>query len=164
MIHNVANSAASDLSPRKDEIITLLNKAIAAGYKAIYQYMIAAELIRGNAKISEALDFHSFDDQGDVRQILKRVIELEGTPITWFDDITVTSPEFRDPSDKKATDIVKQTLETEADAIKLYQEIIQIARESEDFVTESLITRILEGEVAQERIFQNFLEDLEATR
>lgn len=146
----------------KVTLLPLLNKALASGYKASFQYMIASELVRGNegSEISEALDTHSKDDQEDVRAILKRIIEIEGQPIINFEDISTISPAFRVPTNISTTAIVKQTIETEQEAILLYTEILTLARENNDPVTIELFQSILKGEVEQERIFQNFLEDL----
>ena len=157
---NIATGA--EIVPNRAAIVNLLNKAVASGYKASYQYMIASELVRGNegSEISEALDAHSKDDQEDVRAILKRIIELEGQPVIEFDAISEVSPVFRAPKDISTTAIVKQTLEAESDAIRLYTEIISLAKESNDYATIELMQGILKGEVEQERIFQNFLEDL----
>jgi bacterioferritin len=155
-------SMGAPIVPNKETLLPLLNKAVASGYKASFQYMIASELVRGNegSEIAEALDEHSKDDQEDVRAILKRIIEIEGQPIVEFDDISKVAPAFRPPKDISTIAIVKQTIDTEQDAIKLYTEILTIAKEANDFATVELFQNILKGEVEQERIFQNFLEDL----
>lgn len=161
-ILNAANTAASDLSKVKEFLLPLLNKAYASGLKAANQYLIASEVVRGieGESVAEALLEHHNDDIADIKLVLKRIIELEGEPILTWEGIEAYAPAYRSPSDPSVVEIVKQTLETEAEAIELYNQVIKISRDGGDFVTEQLFTHLLFGEVAQERIFQNFLEDL----
>lgn len=159
---NIANTAGADIVKNKSEIATLLNKAVASGLKASFQYMIASQLVRGNegSEIAEALEAHHKADMEDVLTITKRVIELEEQPIINFDDVSKISPDFRAPTDVSSIAIVKQTLETQKSAIELYQQIIELTKESEDFVTCQLFKEILTDEVSKEREIANFLDDL----
>jgi ferritin-like protein len=167
-MQNIAlNTAGADIaSENKDKIVALLNKAVASGWKASFQYILASALVRGNegSEISEALANHSLDDFKDVTSMVNRIIELEGKLILNFDDISKIAPDFQSPTNESSVEIVKQTLATQKSAIELYKQIVDLAKESGDNVTELFMTNILSGEVTNEREMQNLLEDLETSK
>ena len=167
MVNICKNTAGAEIaSENKEKVIELLNKAVASGWKASFQYIIASALVRGNegSVIAEALTAHSLDDFNDVTAIVGRIIELDGQPIIDFNDISKIAPEFQSPKDISSVEIVKQTLETQRGAIELYKQIIDLTKETGDNVTELFMTNILSGEVTHEREMQNILEDLEVSK
>ena len=73
-----------------DELINLLNKALADEWLAYYQYWIGAKVVKGpmkDAVISE-LDLHATEELTHANLLVTRIVQLGGTPVLTPEDWT----------------------------------------------------------------------------
>ena len=84
-----------------DELINLLNKALADEWLAYYQYWIGAKVVKGpmkDAVISE-LDLHATEELTHAQLLVTRIVQLGGTPLLtpedWFKMMDNTNEKIR---------------------------------------------------------------------
>lgn len=146
-----------------DELINLLNKALADEWLAYYQYWTGAKVVKGpmkDAVISE-LDLHATEELTHAQLIVTRIIQLGGTPVLtpkdWF---TLSSCGYDAPEDPYVEKILEQNIKGEQCAIRVYNSLLDITREG-DPVTYNIILQILSDEVEHEEDLAALKEDLE---
>src|SRR5512133_140018 len=115
-----------------DELINILNKALADEWLAYYQYWIGAKIVKGpmkDAVISE-LTIHATEELSHAEQLAARIIQLEGTPVLspedWF---RVTNCGYEKPTDEYVEQILTQNIQSEQCAIRFYSNLLDITRE-----------------------------------
>ena len=146
-----------------DELINLLNKALADEWLAYYQYWIGAKVVKGpmkDAVISE-LDLHATEELTHAQLLVTRIVQLGGTPILtpeeWF---KVTNCGYDVPSDPYVEEILNQNIKGEQCAIRTYSNLMDITREG-DPVTHDIILQIISDEVEHEEDLVALKEDLD---
>jgi bacterioferritin len=146
-----------------DELIDLLNKALADEWLAYYQYWIGAKVVKGpmkDAVISE-LTIHATEELAHAVLVADRIIQLGGTPVLspaeW---IKITNCGYDAPSDPYVEEVLKQNIKGEQCAIKTYNQMLDITREA-DPVTYNMALGILSQEVEHEEDLDALREDLE---
>jgi bacterioferritin len=146
-----------------DELIDLLNKALADEWLAYYQYWIGAKVVKGpmkDAVISE-LTIHATEELAHAVLVADRIIQLGGTPVLspaeW---IKITNCGYDAPSDPYVEEVLKQNIKGEQCAIKTYNQMLDITREA-DPVTYNVALGILSQEVEHEEDLDALREDLE---
>ncbi len=146
-----------------DELINLLNKALADEWLAYYQYWTGAKVVKGpmkDAVISE-LDLHATEELTHAQLIVTRIIQLGGTPVLtpkdWF---TLSNCGYDAPEDPYVEKILEQNIKGEQCAIRVYNSLLDITREG-DPVTYNIILQILSDEVEHEEDLAALKEDLE---
>jgi Protein distantly related to bacterial ferritins len=146
-----------------DELIELLNKALADEWLAYYQYWIGAKVIKGpmrEATVAELLQ-HATDELRHADMVSNRIIQLGGTPVLspmdWekFSNCGYESPE--DPFVKK---ILAQNIKGEQCAIQVYNSILGKVKDK-DPVTYEMVLQILTDEIEHEDDLQAIMEDIE---
>ena len=146
-----------------DELINLLNKALADEWLAYYQYWIGAKVVKGpmkDAVISE-LDLHATEELTHANLLVTRIVQLGGTPVLTPEDWTkLTNCGYDAPADPYVGEILDQNIKGEQCAIKVYNNLIDITREG-DPVTYDIILTILSDEVEHEEDLQSLKEDLD---
>ena len=146
-----------------DELINLLNKALADEWLAYYQYWIVAKVVKGpmkDAVISE-LDLHATEELTHANLLVTRIVQLGGTPVLTPEDWTrLTNCGYDAPVDHYVGEILDQNIKGEQCAIKVYSNLLDITREG-DPVTYDVILTILSDEVEHEEDLQSLKEDLD---
>jgi bacterioferritin len=141
------------------EVISDLNKAYADEWLAHYQYWLTAQWIRGMDAdtLKEVLLQQSVDELGHAETLANRIIQLGGTPVMQFDQLTATSKcGFKEPPSDPANlkQVIKDVLDAEACAIESYNELSEKYRTT-DIVTKEIFEDLLEDEVGDEEKWEN---------
>ncbi len=146
-----------------DELINLLNKALADEWLAYYQYWIGAKVVKGpmkDAVISE-LDLHATEELTHAQLLVTRIVQLGGTPILtpqdWF---KLTNCGYDAPEDPFVGEVLDQNIKGEQCAIRTYSTLLDLTREG-DPVTYDIILQIISDEVEHEEDLVALKEDLD---
>ncbi len=146
-----------------DELINLLNKALADEWLAYYQYWIGAKVIKGpmkDAVISE-LQLHATEELTHAELLVTRIIQLGGTPVLSPDKwLKITNCGYDAPEDPYVEIVLDQNIKGEQCAIRTYSKLLDITREA-DPVTYNIILQIITDEVEHEEDLAALKEDLE---
>lgn len=146
-----------------DELISLLNKALADEWLAYYQYWIGAKVVKGpmkDAVISE-LTLHATEELSHAELVATRIIQLGGTPVLSPEDWTrISNCGYDSPADPYVEEVLNQNIKGEQCAIRVYNDLLAITREA-DPVTYNMVLTIISQEVEHEEDLQALKEDLE---
>lgn len=146
------------------KLIKMLNKALADEWLAYYQYWIGAKIAQGpmRPEVVAELEEHASEELEHAVMLVERILQLGGTPLLapkqWFKEANC---EYLIPKDPKVRKLLKQNIEGEQCAIKVYNKLIKFTKDK-DPVTYNLILKILEDEVEHEEDLQNLLDDLKS--
>jgi len=146
-----------------DELINLLNKALADEWLAYYQYRIGAKVVKGPMKdaVIAELDLHATEELSHAVLLTTRIIQLGGTPVLspaeWM---KITNCGYDAPTDPYVEKVLEQNIKGEQCAIKVYSHLLDLTREG-DPVTYNIILTILSQEVEHEEDLDALREDLE---
>jgi bacterioferritin len=146
-----------------DELLTLLNKALADEWLAYYQYWIGAKVVKGpmkDAVISE-LTLHASEELSHAELIATRIIQLGGTPVLSPEDwLKLSNCGYERPEDPFVEEILDQNIKGEQCAIRIYNDLLSITREA-DPVTYNMLLTIISQEVEHEEDLQALKEDID---
>ena len=146
-----------------DELINLLNKALADEWLDYYQYWISAKVVKGPMKdaVIAELDLHATEELSHAVLLTTRIVQLGGTPVLspaeWM---KITSCGYDAPTDPYVEKVLEQNIKGEQCAIKVYSNLLDLTREG-DPVTYNIILTILSQEVEHEEDLDALREDLE---
>ena len=147
-----------------NELLRLLNKALADEWLAYYQYWVGAKVVKGMLRtetIAEMIE-HADDELRHANLIADRIIQLGGTPVLepkkWYE---VTGCGYAAPVDPKVKSVLEQNISAEQCAIAFYNNLLKKVEEK-DFVTYQMVATILADEVEHEEDLQSLLDDLTA--
>lgn len=147
-----------------DELIMLLNRALADEWLAYYQYWIGSKVVKGPTKdavISE-LTLHATEELGHADLIATRIVQLGGTPIlepkAWYEK---TNCGYEAPTNPFVKEVLKQNIKGEQCAIETYNNLLSVTKDS-DPITYTMVLGILADEIEHEEDLQSLLEDLDA--
>lgn len=146
-----------------DELINLLNKALADEWLAYYQYWIGAKVVKGPMKdaVIAELSLHATEELAHALLIVDRIIQLGGTPVLSPVEWTkISNCSYDEPSDPYVEEVLRQNIKGEQCAIKTYNQMLDITREG-DPVTYNIILGILAQEVEHEEDLDSLREDIE---
>ncbi len=108
-----------------DELINLLNKALADEWLAYYQYWIGAKVVKGPMKdaVIAELDLHATEELSHAVLLTTRIIQLGGTPVLspaeWM---KITNCGYDAPADPYVEKVLEQNIKGEQCAIKTIQQ------------------------------------------
>lgn len=146
-----------------NELVNLLNKALADEWLAYYQYWIGAKVVKGpmkDAVISE-LDLHATEELTHAQLLVTRIVQLGGTPLLnpedWF---KMTNCGYDAPKDPYVEEVLNQNIKGEQCAIRTYSSLLDVTREG-DPVTYDIILQIISDEVEHEEDLVALKEDLD---
>ena len=146
-----------------DELISLLNKALADEWLAYYQYWVGSKVVKGPTKdavIAELVQ-HATEELSHADMIALRIVQLGGTPVLepkeWYN---LTNCGYDAPVDPYVKAVLEQNIKGEQWAIKTYDKLMKMV-EGKDPVTYNMILTIITQEVEHEEDLQSLLEDLE---
>jgi len=136
-----------------ERLLNLLNEAIARELQVSIQYMWQHVQWRGvkGFAVKDELKKIAITEMKHAEAIAERLFYLGGIPTTKPAPIFVGTT---------LREMIEQDVKDEENAIKLYKEIIKVAREEGDEVTHRLFRRILEDEEQHHDFFTSLLEDL----
>jgi len=146
-----------------DELINLLNKALADEWLAYYQYWIGAKVVKGPMKdaVTAELQLHATEELSHAELLAVRIVQLGGTPVLSPDEWgKITNCGYELPSDPFVEVILDQNIKGEQCAIHTYSKLLDITREA-DPVTYNIILQIITDEVEHEEDLAALKEDLE---
>ena len=146
-----------------DELLTLLNKALADEWLAYYQYWIGAKVVKGPMKdaVIAELTLHATEELSHAELISTRIIQLGGVPVLSPDEWTkISNCSYDAPVNPYVEVVLEQNIKGEQCAIKTYSDLLDITREG-DPVTYNIILTILSQEVEHEEDLSSLKEDLE---
>jgi bacterioferritin len=135
------------------KLLDILNDAIAREIQVAIQYMwqhVQWGGVRGFA-VQEELKKIAITEMKHAETIAERLYYLGGTPTTKPDPIFVG---------KALKEMIAQDVKDEANAIKLYKQIIEMAEKEADTTTARVFRKILEDEEEHHDTFTTLLEDL----
>ncbi|WP_300526634.1 ferritin-like domain-containing protein [Aminiphilus sp.] len=144
------------------ELLQLLNKALADEWLAYYQYWIGAKVAKGRMRgiIQGELEEHAQDELRHADMLVERIIQLGGTPLlepkAWYEQ---TNCGYDVPSDPNTLKLVQQNIQGEQCAIEVYKKILDFVKDK-DVVTYHMALEILEDEVEHEEDLEAILEDM----
>ncbi len=146
-----------------NELLTLLNKALADEWLAHYQYWVGSKVVAGpmkDAVIAELVQ-HATEEMGHAELLSTRITQLGGTPVLspadWF---KLTNCEYEPPTDPFVQNVLEQNIRGEQCAISVYDKLMKITRDT-DQITYNLALQIIEQELEHEQDLQDLLEDLQ---
>ncbi len=146
-----------------DELLNLLNKALADEWLAYYQYWIGAKVVKGPMKdaVIAELTLHATEELSHAELIATRIIQLGGIPVLSPDEWSkITNCGYDTPTDPYVEAILDQNIKGEQCAIRTYSNLLDITREA-DPVTYNIVLTIISQEVEHEEDLSALKEDLE---
>lgn len=146
-----------------DELIDLLNKALADEWLAYYQYWIGAKVVKGPMKdaVIAELTLHATEELSHAELIATRIVQLGGTPVLSPEEwLRITGCGYDPPTDHYVGEILNQNIKGEQCAIRIYNSLLDLTREG-DPVSYNMILTILSQEVEHEEDLQALREDLD---
>jgi len=135
------------------ELLDLLNKGIAREIQVSIQYMwqhVQWGGVKGFA-VQDELEKVAITEMKHAEAIAERLFYLGGTPTTKPEPIFVG---------KTLKEMIEQDTKDEEGAIKLYKQIIDLARKEGDETTNRLFRQILEDEEDHHDTFTSLLEGI----
>lgn len=146
-----------------DELLKLLNRALADEWFAYYQYWLGAKVVKGPMKdaVAAELLLHSTEELAHADLLANRIIQLGGKPVTepkkWYE---WSGCGYLPPDDEYVKTILSQNIEGEQCAISYYNDLMKKTKDT-DIITYNMVLTILNQEVEHEEDLQALLEDLE---
>jgi bacterioferritin len=146
-----------------DELLKLLNRALADEWFAYYQYWLGAKVVKGPMKdaVAAELLLHSTEELAHADLVANRIIQLGGKPVTepkkWYE---WSGCGYLPPDDEYVKTILSQNIEGERCAISYYNDLMKKTKDT-DIITYNMVLTILSQEVEHEEDLQALLEDLE---
>lgn len=147
----------------KEELIKMLNEALAEEWLAYYQYWIGARLMEGpmRSEIEPELLLHADQELGHAVLVVSRIIQLGGTPIlNPVDWPKFARCEYETPDDPYVEAILEQNLRGERCAIQRYQEIADFTN-GKDHTTHQMAVTILNEEIEHEQDIEDWINDID---
>jgi bacterioferritin len=123
-----------------DQIIASLNDLLAEELTAINQYMVHSEMCAnwGYERLHKAIEKIAIDEMKHAEKLIGRIIFLEGAPtVSKLNKINIG---------KTVEDILKNDLDSEADAVPSYNAAVLQANQLKDAGTREMLEDILEDE------------------
>jgi len=129
-----------------DELLDLLNKAIAREIGVSVQYMWQHVMAMGmkSPEVKDIFKDIAIDEMKHAEKIAERLYYLGGIPTTKVTPIKIGG---------SLEEMVESDLKAEDEAIELYRKIIEVAAEKEDSTTRLLFEEILTDEEEHKHTF-----------
>ncbi|MCD6341898.1 MAG: ferritin [Thaumarchaeota archaeon] len=145
-----------------NDLLDLLNKALADEWLAYYQYWVGSKIVAGPMKdaVAKELAEHAGEELQHAEMLVNRIIHLEGKPLLdprdWFKQ---TNCGYEVPEDPYVETLLKQNIKGERCAIEVYYKLLEFTKDK-DPITAKMVLEILEDEIEHEADLQALLEDL----
>ena len=158
----MGKEAIKILSVDRDELLKMLNAALAEEWLAYYQYWIGARLMEGpmRAEIEPELLLHATQELNHAVLLVNRIIQLEGTTILNPNDLSkLAHCQYEEPKDPYIEVILDQNLKGERCAIERYEQIANFTS-GKDHATYQMAVQILNEELEHEHDIQDWINDI----
>ena len=162
----MGKEAIKILAVDRDELLKMLNAALAEEWLAYYQYWIGARLMEGpmRAEIEPELLIHATQELNHAVLIVNRIIQLEGTPVLNPKDWTkLAHCDYDEPKDPYIEVILNQNLKGERCAIERYEQIANFTS-GKDHSTYQIAVQILNEELEHEHDIQDWINDIQSMK
>jgi bacterioferritin len=135
------------------EMLDMLNKAIAREMQVAVQYMWQHVMWKGvkGFAVKDELKSIAITEMKHAEEIAERLAYLGGTPTTKPEPIFIG---------ENLKEMIKRDKEDEEGAIKLYKQIVEMAKKEGDEVTKRLFQRTLADEEEHHDTFTGLLEEI----
>ena len=146
-----------------EELIDLLNRALAEEWLAYYQYWVGARVMEGpmRSEIEPELLIHATQELNHATLVIGRIIQLGGTPILSPEDWTkMAECPYDAPTDPYVEAILEQNLNGERCAINRYKKIADFTS-GKDHTTHQMATTILNEELEHEQDIEDWITDIQ---
>jgi len=146
-----------------DQLIELLNRALADEWLAYYQYWTGAKVAAGPMRgaVAVELEEHATEELNHAVMLVERILQLGGTPLLspsdWLD---MTNCGYETPEDPYVGVLLEQNIAGEQCAIKAYKELMDFTKDV-DPVTYEMALSIMTDEIEHEEDLQALQEDME---
>jgi bacterioferritin len=151
--------------PNVDEIIARLNKAYADEWLAYYQYWVGAKVVKGRMRpdVEKELEEHAKEELEHAEELAKLIIQMGGKPLLSPKEVLEkTNCGYKAPENPGVKEVLKQNIDGERCAIKVYKELLEFLGKENDHISAHEVIDILEDEVEHEEDLENLLEDIES--
>jgi len=146
-----------------DNLIEMLNSALADEWLAYYQYWVGAKVAKGPMRgtvVTELVE-HATEELGHAELLAERILQLGGTPLLspegWYE---VTGCGYEVPEDAYVEVLLEQNIKGEQCAIEVYQQLVELTKDT-DPVTYEIVLSILTDEIEHEEDLQAIAEDIQ---
>ena len=146
-----------------DNLIKVLNKALADEWLAYYQYWVGAKIAKGPMRgaVTAELIQHATEELGHAELLANRILQLGGTPLLKPEDwYKMTNCGYEAPEDPYVEVLLDQNIKGEQCAIGAYQQLVELTKEA-DPVTYEMALSILTDEIEHEEDLQALAEDIQ---
>jgi bacterioferritin len=146
-----------------NELIDMLNIALADEWLAIYQYWVGAKVAEGRMRpnVIKELEEHQSDELKHANMLAERIIQLGGTPLLHPKDVLDKSGcGYEAPSNPNTVEVLKKNIAGEQCAIMAYHKILEKVKIGNDPITYNMIRKIMEDEVEHEQDLEDLLKDI----
>ena len=146
-----------------DNLIEILNKALADEWLAYYQYWVGAKVAKGPMRgaVTAELVQHATEELGHAELLANRILQLGGTPLLkpadWYE---MTNCGYEAPDDPYVEVLLEQNIKGEQCAIEAYQQLVELTRDA-DPVTYEMALSIMADEIEHEEDLQALAEDIQ---
>ena len=146
-----------------DQLIELLNRALADEWLAYYQYLTGAKVAAGPMRgaVAVELEEHATEELNHAVMLVERILQLGGTPLLspsdWLD---MTNCGYETPEDPYVGVLLEQNIAGEQCAIRAYKELMDFTKDV-DPVTYEMALSIMTDEIEHEEDLQALQEDME---
>ncbi|HSV43974.1 MAG TPA: ferritin-like domain-containing protein [Candidatus Bathyarchaeia archaeon] len=147
-----------------DELLKLMNKALADEWLAYYQYWVGSKVAVGRMRgiVAGELAEHADEELKHANMLTERIIQLGGTPLLNPDQWTKeTNCGYDAPSNPDTKKLLAQNIKGEQCAIDVYKKLLDKV-EGKDPITHHMVLEILEDEVKHEDDLEALLEDMKS--
>ena len=146
-----------------DNLLEMLNKALADEWLAYYQYWVGAKVAKGPMRgdvVTELME-HATEELGHAELLADMIIQLGGTPLLKPEDwYKMTNCGYEAPEDPYVEVLLEQNIKGEQCAIDVYQQLTELTKDA-DPVTYEIVLSILTDEITHEEDLQALVEDIE---
>ena len=146
-----------------NELLEMLNKALADEWLAYYQYWVGSFVVKGPMRpyVEAELKEHAEEELKHANMLVERIVQLGGTPILNPSEWTQkTNCGYEVPSDGHVVKLLEQNIKGEQCAIQTYHNILEKIKLGNDPITFNMIRKIMEDEVEHEEDLQAIQEDI----
>ncbi len=146
-----------------DNLIVVLNKALADEWLAYYQYWVGAKVAKGPMRgaVTAELVQHATEELGHAELLANRILQLGGTPLLkpadWYE---MTNCGYEAPDDPYVEVLLEQNIKGEQCAIGVYHQLVELTKEA-DPVTYEMALAIMADEIEHEEDLQALAEDIQ---
>jgi bacterioferritin len=147
-----------------EQVLDLLAEARNDEFETVINYQTDAIALSGVAaeEVSESLSADVQEELGHAEEIGERISQLGGQPEGSF-DMEMSQEALQPPEDSTDTlEVIDGVIAAEEGAVETYRELIDVAEEADDPVTEDLATELLADEEEHLAEFEGYHKEYES--